>query len=102
MATKKPKEEQTEIPMEGPGVAPIKDKKLDKLCDSFIEHRDESKAHATLKGQDEVAILNRMAELNITTHKFADQIATVKPGKAHVKIRTVDADVEDDGEGEPE
>jgi hypothetical protein len=88
----KAKVEQTEIPMEGPGVAPVKDKKLDKLCDMFIDLRDGRAKLAEELGATEVKILDRMTELGITVHRFGDQIAKIKPGKNHIKIKTVKAD----------
>lgn len=93
---KKPKQE--EIPMEGPGIAPVKDKKLDALCDSFIDTRDSKAKLAEELGETEAKILDRMGELGIKVHKFGDQIATIKEGKNHVKIRTVKA--ESNGEAE--
>lgn len=91
---RKPKPVQTEIEsFEGQeGVMPKKDKKLDTLCDKFIELRDERAALAEQLGATETKILDRMAELKLTLHRFADQEATIKPGKPHVKIRTVKAD----------
>lgn len=75
--------------MDGPGVAVVKDKKLDALCDEFVEVRDEKAALAEKLGELEAQILDRMVELEITVHKFSDQVATIKPGKNHVKIKTV-------------
>ena len=97
MAKSKPKTEQIEIPMEGPGVAPVKDRKLDKLCDEFIELRDSRAQMAEDLGATEVKILDRMNELQITVHRFGDQIAKIQPGKTHVKIKTVKADEGYDG-----
>lgn len=87
---KRPKQE--EIALEGAGVAPVKDKKLDALCDKFIDLRDEKAALAEKLGQTEAQILERMAELGITIHRFADQEARINPGKSHVKVKTVKAD----------
>jgi len=88
---------QTEIPMEGKGVAPIKDKKLDALCDKFIDLRDERSKITEKIGDTEAKILDRMGELKITLHRFADQLAEIKEGKPHVKIKTVEADIYDPG-----
>lgn len=93
---------QEEIPMEGAGVAPVKDKKLDTLCDKFIELRDSKAATATQIGETEGKILERMDELKITVHKFSDQIASIKTGKNHVKIKTVKVDGDEDGGGDPD
>lgn len=98
----RPKQE--EIPIEGPGVAPVKDKKLDNLCDKFIELRDERASVTEKMSETETKILDRMGELKVLVHRFADQIATIKPGKPHVKIKTVQADIysEADSEGKDE
>lgn len=86
------KQDQTEMPIEGKGVSPVKDKKLDKLCDDFLDKID---TRATLSEEitaTETKILDRMEELKVTVHRFRDQLARIKPGKAHVKIKTVKAD----------
>lgn len=84
--------------MEGPGVAPVVDKKLDALCDKFIEIRDEKAALAEKLGETEAKILDRMMELKISQHRFSDQVAIVKEGKSHVKIKTVKADADSEGD----
>ncbi len=95
------KAKQSEMPIEGPGVSVMKDKKLDSLCDKFIDLRDSKAKLAEKIGETEVQILDRMGELKITKHRFADQLAEIKIGKDHVKIRTVTADDgSDDGAGE--
>lgn len=83
--------------MEGAGVAPVKDKKLDALCDQFIELRDQKSELAEGLTAVETKILDRMNELGITVHRFSDQIASIKAGKNHVKIKTVKADSGGDG-----
>ncbi len=94
---KKPTQE--EIPMEGPGVAPVKDKKLDNLCDSFLEDRDAKATLAEKMTATEAKILDRMAELKITVHRFGDQLATIQTGKDHVKIKTIKVGGAENGEG---
>ena len=80
--------------MEGEGVAPIKDKKLEKLAEDFIENRDtKAKLAEELTGV-ETKIFDRMTELKITQFRFADQIVTIKPGKNHIKIKTVKGEAE--------
>lgn len=88
------------MPIEGAGVAPVKDKKLDNLCDKFIEIRDSKATLAEELGTVEKNILARMEELKITVHRFGDQIANIKTGKNHVKIKTVkvDGDTGDDSD----
>lgn len=95
---------QDDLPsIEGEGVAPVKDKKLNSLCDKFIDIRDSKALMAEELTAVEKNILERMDELKITVHRFGDQIAQIKPGKSHVKIKTVQTatSAEDaDNEGE--
>lgn len=93
------KAKQAEIDISGPGVAPVKDRKLDSLCDKFVELKDNRATITEEIGDTEAMILDRMGELGIKVHKFGDQIATIKDGKRHVKtklIRTDNGEVEDD------
>lgn len=90
----RPKQE--EMPIEGAGVAPVKDKKLDGLCDDFIDTRDKKAALAEELTGIETKILDRMSELGVAVHRFSDQIATIKIGKKKIKIKTVKADTDDD------
>lgn len=85
---------QDEIPMSGPGVGPIKDSKLTKLADQFIDVRDQKATLAEELTGIETKILDRMAELGISTYRFADQIMTLKPGATHIKVKTVKVDGE--------
>lgn len=85
---------QTEIPMEGEGVAPVKYKDLDRLGDKFIEIRDEKAELATALGKVEASIIEKMIEKGIAKYRFGDQEITVKPGKEHVKVKTVKVDGE--------
>lgn len=75
--------------MDGPGVGEFKDKKLDALCDEFVETRDQKAQLAENLGEIEAKILDRMGELELTVHRFSDQVATVKAGKNHIKIKTI-------------
>jgi hypothetical protein len=86
--------------MEGAGVAPVKDRKLDALCDEFIDVRDKKAKLAEKLGETEVKILDRMSELGVKIHRFGDQIAEIKPGKDHVKIKTVTVDAGANGDEE--
>jgi len=83
--------------MEGPGVAEVKDKKLEKLADDFCEKRDAKAELAEQMTGVETKILDRMAELGINRFRYADREAIIKPGKNHVRIKVVKI-----GDGEPE
>ena len=88
--------------MEGPGVALPKFKDLDRLGDKFIEVRDEKAALATKLGEIELKIAEKMVEHDLSRYKFSDQEIILKPGKTHIKIKTVKAVAERaaDGAGE--
>ena len=93
----------TDLPgMEGPGVERLKDKALDKLGDKFIEIRDAKAELATELTAVESKAADRMSELKITEYHFSDQVMTLKPGKTHVKVRTVKNDGADVEETEGE
>ncbi len=80
--------------MSGPGVGPVKDSKLTKLADQFVDTRDDKAKLAEELTGIETKILDRMAELGISTYRFADQIMTLKPGATHIKVKTVKVDGE--------
>lgn len=80
---------QKDLPISGEGIAPEPDKKLDNLCDEFIELRDDKAKLAEDLGVCEVKILDRMVELNREEHRFGDQLAKIKKGKNRIKIKTV-------------
>lgn len=92
----KPKAEQTEIPIEGPGVSPLKDKKLDKLGREFRDLRDQITTVSEQKTANESAILERMKELGIKVYRLDDQLLSVKPAKRHVALKTIKAFGADD------
>jgi len=84
-----PRQKQTEMPIEGPGVAPVKFKDLDRLGDSFIEVRDQKAKLATELGELEKKIADAMTEHGISKYMFGDQEMVLEQGKTHVKIKTV-------------
>lgn len=81
--------------VEGEGVAPIKDKKLEQLGDEFIEIRDKKAELATELTGIETKILDRMREKGIEVFRFGDQEMKLKPGKTHVKVKTIKSEPED-------
>lgn len=98
---KRPKQE--EIPMKGPGVAPVKDKKLDALADKFVEMRDEKSKLAEEMTNIEANIVARMQEIKCESYRYADREVKITKGKVHVKVKTVknegagyDTDITDD------
>jgi len=85
--------------MKGPGVELPKFKDLDRLADRFIEIRDEKAKLAGDLAKQEAKIAECMVEHDITRYQFSDQEVILKPGKTHVKIKTVKVD---GTEAEPE
>jgi hypothetical protein len=80
----------TDLPgIEGPGVSELKDKKLDKLGDEFIDIRDKKASLAEELTAVETKAADRMGELGITRYRFSDQEMILKSGKTHVKVKTV-------------
>lgn len=75
--------------MEGKGVAPVKDKKLDTLADDFIEKRDKKAKLAEDMTALEAKIVERMKEIGAELYRYADREVRIEQGKAHVKIKTV-------------
>lgn len=75
--------------MEGKGVAPVKDKKLDALADDFIEKRDKKAKLAEEMTAIESKIIDRMKEIDAELYRYADREVRIEQGKAHVRIKTV-------------
>jgi len=75
--------------VEGPGVSPIKLKELDRLGDKYIEVRDKKAELATELNGIENKMADIMVEKGITTYRWSDQEMIVKPGKTHIKVKTV-------------
>lgn len=89
-----PRAKATDLPgIEGPGVSVPKYKDLDRLGDEFIEVRDEKAKLAEKLGKIEDKIIDAMIDHGLTRYKFADQEAILKPGKQHIKIKTIKAEV---------
>lgn len=88
--------------MQGEGVAPVRYKDIDRLADKFIEIRDEKAELAGKLSKIETQIAELMVDHGISKYTFSDQEVILKPGKTHVKIKTVKAEgVEVDPDDEP-
>lgn len=79
----------------GPGVGKYKDKKLEALADKFADCRDEKAALATQMTEIEGKIIERMQEAKIPLFRYSDREVRIKPGKNHIKIKTVKVAEED-------
>jgi hypothetical protein len=84
--------------IEGPGVGQTADKKLDKLGDEFIDVRDQKAKLAEQLTGIETKAAERMGELGITRYRFSDQEMFLKPGKTHIKVKTVKNEGAENGE----
>lgn len=90
------------MPIEGPGISPVKYKDIDRLGDKFIDVRDKKAELATELGKIEERIAEKMTEHGITKYRFADQEVILKPGKTHVKIKTVKSEGVDPVDSDPD
>jgi hypothetical protein len=88
--------------MDGPGIGVPKYKDIDRLGDKFIEVRDEKAELAGKLTKIEGEIAELMADKGISKYRFADQEVILKPGKTHVKIKTVKAEGVDGGIDDPD
>src|SRR5262245_4460382 len=90
------KAKQEEIPMEGPGVAPVKIKAIDKIAEEYIEERDKRlaalAAEVTAKTQLIEALHFHSDQLQqpdgSLQYRFDDQVITLIPGKEKLKVST--------------
>lgn len=100
-----PRPQSQDLPgVEGPGVAPVRYKDIDKLADKFIEIRDEKAVLAGKLGKLETSIAELMVDKGITRYTFSDQEVILKSGRTHVKVVTVkavDESSKDDPDDEP-
>lgn len=85
----------------GKGVGVVKDKKLTKLGDEFIEKRDQKAQLATELTALETKIKDRMAELGISIYRFGDQQMEITLGKSHVKVKTIKVEDTSDDPANP-
>lgn len=88
-----PKDKPQDLPhMEGPGVAPLKIKELDRLGDKMndlLEERGKISANVT-KVEGQMAEI--MQERGIAKYHWSDKVMEIKQGKVHVKVKTVRAE----------
>lgn len=81
--------------VEGPGVAPVKYKDLEKPGDEFVELRDDKAELATKMTGVQTKIIDKMIEKGITKYRFSDQEIELIDGKRKVKVKTVKVASED-------
>lgn len=90
---------QDEIPgIQGEGVSKPVIKELDRLGDKFIDIRDQKAELASKLTKVEAQMAEIMAENQISKYHFSDQEVILKPGKTHVKIKTVKVEGSENGD----
>lgn len=88
--------------MEGPGVSPVRYKDLDRLSDQFQDKKEERSEMSEEITKLEQRICDKMQEYNLTKYRYRDQEVIYKPGKIHIKIKTVKAEgATANGDSEP-
>lgn len=91
-----PRPKPQDLPLgNAPGVSLPKVKALETLGYKFIDIRDQKATLAEELGTIEKKMLDLMAEKGIERYRFGDQELNLKPGKNHVKIRTVKTEASD-------
>lgn len=75
--------------MEGPGVAPVRIKELDRLGDKMTEMLEDRAAISEKVSDTEKKMAEIMAERGITKYKWSDKEMLIKIGATHVKVKTV-------------
>ena len=91
---------QEEMPIEGEGVSKPKIKAIDRAADKYVEIRDERMALTDKEIDAKAVLLNAMHEHGLTEYQYGDMKVVVKPGKENVKVKTVDALNDEEGEEE--
>lgn len=89
---KKTTVEQTEIPMEGKGVASVRYPALDRLGNQFDLVREDRKNLKEKLDDLDLQIIEKMEELDVLVYRFDDRIMKLDPGKKHAKIRKLKPD----------
>ncbi len=96
---------QHDLPIEGPGIAPVRIKSVDELAEAYIKERDRrvrmTPREVTAKNEliDELHKhadkIGRDAE-GVLRYEYDDIVIELRPGKETLKVRAAD----DNGEGE--
>lgn len=95
-----PRPKQDEMPISGPGVDVPRHKDIDRLADKFVDLLDERSTLSTEIGQTEAKLKEKLKEKGLTKYRYRDQEVVYKPGKDHVKIKTIKADSTGNGQAE--
>ena len=84
-----------------PGVGVVKDSVLNRLGDEFSEKLEQRAGLSEELTAIESKMVDRMRLKKITVYKYANRQLTLKEGKVHVRIKTVD-DIGDADTGDGE
>ena len=90
----------TELKLTGKGVAPVRIKQLDKLCDAYITERDKRLVLTPKEVEAKRQLIDAMNankdKLSLPdgslTYRYDETIVTVKPGKATLKVEHIAID----------
>lgn len=86
------KAEPQELPaMTGPGVEQPKFKDIDRAADSLHDLLEERAKISENITSHEKKVAEKMGEHGLTRYVYRDQEVILKPGKTHIKIKTVKA-----------
>lgn len=84
--------EQSEMPIEGPGVSPVRYKDIDRLADQYHDKLEERSTISEEITKLEGKLADKMNEYQIMKYRYRDQEVILKPGKTHVKVKAVKAE----------
>lgn len=94
------------MPIEGPGISVPKIASIDRLADELEEVLDEKSSLAEKVTKIEGKIIEKMEEHGLKKYRYRDREVIYKPGKIHVKLKSVkaagkDGDASSSGADEP-
>lgn len=87
---------QNELPISGPGVARPKIKAIEVAADDYSDIRDTRMAWTKKEVSARDKLVDVMAKNNLERYQFGDHEVVMVPGKAKVKVRTINGEETDD------
>jgi hypothetical protein len=87
-----PRPEPGELGLKGQGVEAVVHKDINRLADKFEDLLTQRASLSEQIGDTETALMEKMKEKGLEKYRYRDQMVTFKPGKDHIKIKTVKAD----------
>lgn len=95
-----PRARQSEMPIEGPGVSVPRIAAIDRLADQLDDVLEEKATLATKVTELEGKLIEKMEEHGLKKYRYRDREVIYKPGKIHVKLKTVKNEGKDSEGGE--